>query len=71
MQEPTIQEPKEDRLVSEEQPASHMGTIYNLEELSDYEYLLSHFYTVEPTTAVTAQELNAEKLLEKKDTAEF
>lgn len=63
VQEPTIQEPKEDRLVSEEQPASHMGTIYNLEELSDYEYLLSHFYTVEPTTAVTAQELNAEKLL--------
>lgn len=63
IQEPTIQEPKEDRLVSEEQPASHMGIIYNLEELSDYEYLLSHFYTVEPTTAVTAQELDAEKLL--------
>lgn len=63
VQEPTIQEPKEDRLVSEEQPVSHMGTIYNLEELSDYEYLLSHFYTVEPTTAVTAQELDAEKLL--------
>lgn len=63
VQEPTIQEPKEDRLVSEEQPASHMGIIYNLEELSDYEYLLSHFYTVEPTTAVTAQELDAEKLL--------
>ena len=63
VQEPTIQEPKEERLVSEEQPASHMGTIYNLEELSDYEYLLSHFYTVEPTTAVTAQELDAEKLL--------
>ena len=63
VQEPTIQEPKEDRLVSEEQPASHMGTIYNLEELSDYEYLLSHFYTVEPTTTVTAQELDAEKLL--------
>ena len=63
VQEPTIQEPKEERLVSEEQPASHMGTIYNLEELSDYEYLLSHFYTVEPPTAVTAQELDAEKLL--------
>ena len=63
VQEPTIQEPKEERLVSEEQSASHMGTIYNLEELSDYEYLLSHFYTVEPTTAVTAQELDAEKLL--------
>ena len=63
VQEPTIQEPKEERLVSEEQSAPHMGIIYNLEELSDYEYLLSHFYTVEPTTAVTAQELNAEKLL--------
>ena len=63
VQEPTIQEPKEERLVSEEQSASHMGTIYNLEELSDYEYLLSHFYTVEPTTVVTAQELDAEKLL--------
>lgn len=63
VQEPTVQEPKEDRLVSEDQSVSHMGTIYNLEELSDYEYLLSHFYTVEPTTAVTAQELDAEKLL--------
>ena len=63
VQEPTIQEPKEERLVSEEQSAPHMGIIYNLEELSDYEYLLSHFYTVEPTTAVTAQELDAEKLL--------
>ena len=63
IQEPTVQEPKEDSLVSEDQSVSHMGTIYNLEELSDYEYLLSHFYTVEPTTAVTAQELDAEKLL--------
>ena len=63
VQESTVQEPKEDSLVSEDQSVSHMGTIYNLEELSDYEYLLSHFYTVEPTTAVTAQELDAEKLL--------
>ena len=63
VQKPTVQEPKEESLVSEDQSVSHMGTIYNLEELSDYEYLLSHFYTVEPTTAVTAQELDAEKLL--------
>ena len=63
VQKPTVQEPKEDSLVSEDQSVSHMGTIYNLEELSDFEYLLSHFYTVEPTTAVTAQELDAEKLL--------
>lgn len=63
VQESTVQEPKEESLVSEDQSVSHMGTIYNLEELSDYEYLLSHFYTVEPTTAVTAQELDAEKLL--------
>ena len=61
--EQKIKEPGEEGLVSEEQPVSRVGTIYNLEELSDYEYLLSHFYTVEPTTTVTAEELDAEKLL--------
>lgn len=61
--EQEIKEPGEEGLVSEEQPVSRVETIYNLEELSDYEYLLSHFYTVEPTTTVTAEELDAEKLL--------
>ena len=61
--EQSVKEPGEEGLVPEEQPVSHGGTIYNMEELSDYEYLLSHFYTVEPTTTVTAEELDAEKLL--------
>lgn len=39
------------------------GTIYNLEELSDVDFLLSNFYTVENNTTIGAADLNAETLL--------
>lgn len=35
------------------------------EKLSDFEYLVSNFYTVDGTTSVSAKDLNAEKLLAK------
>lgn len=41
------------------------GTIYNLEELSDFEYLFSHFYTMEANTTISSDDLNAERLLAK------
>ncbi|MDO4261948.1 MAG: stage II sporulation protein P [Eubacteriales bacterium] len=41
------------------------GTIYNLEELSDFEFLMDHFYTVETNTSISAADLNAEALLSK------
>ena len=34
-------------------------------KLSDFEYLLSHFYTVDGSTSVTTKDLNAKKLLKK------
>jgi stage II sporulation protein P len=34
-----------------------------MEELSDYDVLLSHFYTVENNTEILPEELDAEKLL--------
>lgn len=42
-----------------------VGTIYNLEELADFDFLFSHFYTMESNTTVTPDQLNAEKLLGK------
>ena len=41
------------------------GMIYNLEELADFDFLFSHFYTMESNTTVTPDQLNAEKLLGK------
>ena len=41
------------------------GTIYSLEELSDFDFLFSHFYTMENNTSITAADLNAEILLSK------
>lgn len=37
----------------------------SMEKLKDYEYLVSNFYTVDGTTAVSEKDLNAEKLLAK------
>ncbi len=37
----------------------------SIDKLKDYEYLLSHFYTVDGSTAVTSEDLDAEKLLNK------
>ncbi len=48
-----------------ESTAASAGQIYSLEELSDFDYLLGSFYTVESNTMVTEADLNAEKLLAK------
>ncbi len=37
----------------------------SLEKLKDFEYLVSHFYTVDGTTSVSAKDLDAKKLLAK------
>lgn len=37
----------------------------SMEKLSDFDYLLSHFYTVDSSTSVSAKDLDAEKLLKK------
>lgn len=37
----------------------------SMEKLKDFEYLVSHFYTVDGSTSVSAKELNAQKLLKK------
>ncbi len=50
---------------TEESVSMQAGQIYSLEDLSDFDYLLSNFYTVESNTMVTAEDLNAEKLLVK------
>lgn len=39
------------------------GTIYNLEELSDFDFLFGNFYTMESNTTISPEDLNAEKLL--------
>lgn len=41
------------------------GTIYNLEELSDFEYLFSSFYTMDTNTTIAPEDLDAEVLLSK------
>ncbi len=42
-----------------------VGTDISMEKLKDYNYLLSKFYTVDSTTSVDDQLLNAEKFLSK------
>lgn len=41
------------------------GTIYNMEELSDFEFLFENFYTMDKTTTISPEDLNAELLLSK------
>ncbi len=51
---------------SEEIPATvTAGTIYNMEELSDFDYLFGNFYSMDKTTAISPEDLNAEVLLSK------
>ncbi|MEI3191361.1 MAG: hypothetical protein V8S36_03745 [Lachnospiraceae bacterium] len=60
--------PQETEDIAQAEPKPDLiegGTIYNLEELSDFDFLLSHFYTVESNTSISAAELHAEKLLDK------
>lgn len=37
----------------------------SLEKLKDFEFLTSHFYTIDSSTSIDAEQLNAEKLLSK------
>lgn len=41
------------------------GNVYSLEQLSDFDFLLRHFYTVENNTSITPADLNVEALLSK------
>lgn len=50
---------------SEEAGAVTAGTIYNLEELSDFDFLFGSFYTLDKTTTISPEELDAETLLAK------
>lgn len=40
-----------------------VGTSYTIRELSDYDFLLNHFYIVDSTTTMTREDLNGEKLV--------
>ena len=60
--EPEAAEPAASETEEETKTAS-IGTLYNLEELSDFDYLISHFYTIESNTYITPKELDAETLL--------
>jgi stage II sporulation protein P len=48
---------------TEEEEQTEETPLYSMEELSDYDFLLSHFYTVETNTEISSEELDAEKLL--------
>ncbi len=41
------------------------GESYTIKELSDYDFLLKHFYIVDGTTTMTKEDLNGEKLVQK------
>lgn len=62
-----MQQEKEAEMQMENSAAEPIaaGTIYSLEELSDFDFLFSHFYTMENNTTITAADLNAEALLSK------
>lgn len=65
------EEAKEEQKILEEAKAEDAprtiaaGTIYSLEELSDFDFLFSHFYTLENNTTISPEDLNAEALLSK------
>lgn len=55
-----------DKQISEEAPvAITAGTIYNMEELSDFDFLFSNFYSMDKTTTISPEDLNAEALLSR------
>ncbi len=56
-------EQTEEEPVKEEPAAITAGTIYNMEELSDFEFLFENFYTMDKTTTISPADLNAETLL--------
>ncbi|MBR2018428.1 MAG: stage II sporulation protein P, partial [Prevotella sp.] len=59
-----LEEEQTQEQVVVQEPVS-AGTIYSLEELSDFDFLFSNFYTMETNTMITPEELNAEILLAK------
>ena len=67
----TEEEHREERQTMEEAQAEEApepvaaGTIYSVEELSDFDFLFSHFYTLENNTTISQEDLNAEALLSK------
>ena len=63
MPEPEVTAEQEEAQPEEGTKTASVGTLYNLEELSDFDYLTSHFYTIEPNTYITPEELDAETLL--------
>ena len=51
---------------AEEPPAAvTAGMIYNMEELSDFDFLFGTFYSMDKTTTISPEDLNAEVLLSK------
>lgn len=61
---------KEDKSVQQEakqetQPVNKSRVDLSVEKLKDFEYLRSHFYTVDSSTFVNPEDLQAEKLLSK------
>lgn len=58
-------ETAEEEPPAEEVSAVSAGTIYNLEELSDFDFLFGNFYTLDKTTTISPEELDAETLLAK------
>ena len=44
-------------------PATQKSVVYNMEELRDYSFLLNHFYIVDSGTGVTAEQINAQRML--------
>lgn len=48
MPEPEVTAEQEEAQPEEGTKTATVGTLYNLEELSDFDYLTSHFYTIEP-----------------------
>lgn len=53
--------PEED--LSAQTAAQIIGSRYSLESLSDFDFLVSNFYTVNSGTAISPEQLDAEKLL--------
>lgn len=46
-------------------PASERSAYYSLNDLSDYSFLVRNFYIVDPSTSVTAEQINAQSMLSR------
>lgn len=44
-------------------PASERNAFYSLNDLKDYSFLIRNFYIVDPSTSVTADQINAQSML--------